>query len=49
MFVVIENTGNSWEDEEQHKGGLNKDAVKDRMHAIALLSYLIYLVAVRHC
>lgn len=39
------NTGNSGEDEEQHKGGLNKDAMKERTHVINLPPYLIYLAA----
>lgn len=40
------NSGNSWEDEEQHQGGLNKDERKERMPVITLSPYLIYLAAV---
>ncbi|TWW80957.1 Follistatin-related protein 1 [Takifugu flavidus] len=39
---------NGREDEEQRKGGLNEDEIKERMPVITLSPYLIYLAAV-HC
>lgn len=46
MVAFYVDTGNSWEDEEQHKGGLNEeDAMKERMHIINLPPYLIYVAA----
>lgn len=32
FYFYLIYTGNRWEDEDQHKGGLNKDAMKGRMH-----------------
>lgn len=45
IYVYLYDPGNGWEDEEQHKGGLNKDEIKERMPFITLPPYLIYLAA----